>query len=135
MLNNQRERDRVKVTTYSERSAQLALDASIAVMVLINAQCDDAIFLPLKPRQLPETEAAELLRSGRGFRSVGVIGLVGASPRSAFKEPLDSAQVSALADAFLAYLHAFLCDGFAALQEVAEIQELVRLWHLADTRN
>jgi len=120
--------------TYSEQSTQLALDASVAVLVFTNAQRDDAIFLPLKPRQLPEGEAAELLRSGPGFHSIGVIGLVGATARCALKEPLEPEQTYALVGAFLAYLHSLFCDSFAAQQEATEIQELVRVWLLDDPR-
>jgi len=122
--------------TYSEQSAQLALDASVAVLVLTNAQCDDMEFLPLKPRQMTEGEVAGLLTRwpGRGLRSVGVIGLVGTAPRCALKEPLEPEKVSALAGAFLAYLHALFCDSFAEQQERVEIAELERLWLQADPR-
>ena len=123
--------------TYSEKSTQLALDASVAVLVLTNAQCDDMEFLPLKPRQMTEREAAELLTRwpGRGLRSVGIIGLVGTSPRSAWKEPLEPEHLNALAGAFLAYLHALFCDSFAAQQEGVEIAELESLYALqADPR-
>ena len=122
--------------TYSEKSTQLALDASVAVLVLTNAQCDDMEFLPLKPRQMTESDAAELLTRwpGRGLRSVGLIGLVGMSPRCALKEPLEPEQVSALAGAFLAYLHVLFCDSFAEQQEGVEIAEMRRLWSLEDPR-
>lgn len=122
--------------TYSERSTQLALDASIAVLVLTNAQGNDVEFLPLKPRQMSESETAELAVRwpGRGLRSVGVIGLVGTSPFCALKEPLEPEQVSALAGAFLAYLHVLFRDSFAVQQEAAEIAELERLYAQADMR-
>jgi hypothetical protein len=117
---------------YSERAAQLALDASVVVLVLANAQCDDLEMLPLKPRQMSEGDIAELLTRwpGRGLRSIGVIGLCGTSPRYALKVPLEPEQVSALAGAFLAYLHVLFCDSFAAQQEGAEIAELKRLYAL-----
>jgi hypothetical protein len=123
--------------TYSEQSTQLALDASVAVLVLTNAQCDDMEFLPLKPRQMTESEKAELVTRwpGRGLRSVGVIGLVGTAPRCALKEPLEPEQVSALAGAFLAYIHVLFCDSLAEQQEGVEIAELERLYALrADPR-
>jgi hypothetical protein len=118
--------------TYSEKSTQLALDASIAVLVLTNAQFDDVEFLPLKPRQMTESEKAELVTRwpGRGLCSIGVLGLVGMTPRSAFKEPLEPEQVTALAGAFLAYLHALFSDRFAEQLEGAEIAELERIYAL-----
>lgn len=115
--------------TYTEQSMQLVCDASVAVLVLTNAQCDDVEFLPLKPRRMTESEVVELFTRwpGRGLRSVGVIGLVGTSPRCALKEPLEPEQVSALAGAFISHLHVLFCDSFAEQQEGAEIQELRRL--------
>jgi hypothetical protein len=122
--------------TYTEKSTQLVLDASVAVLVLSNAQCDDLEFLPLRPRQMTESDIAELLTrwTGRDLRSVGVIGLVGATPRCALKELLEPELTSALANAFLAYLQVLFCDSLAAQQNGAEIQELARLWSLQDPR-
>jgi len=106
------------------------------VLALSNPECTDLELLQLKPRQMSPGDLAELAARwpGRNLRSVGVIGLIGASPRCVLKEPLEPEQVSALTDAFLAYLHALFCDGFAEQQEVVEIQELRRLWSLPDTR-
>ncbi len=120
------------MSTYSERSTQLALDASVAVMVLANPQCDDVEMLELRPRQLAQSGLAALASrwAGRGLRSIGVIGLVGASPRCEFKEQLDPEQVSTLVDEFLAYAHRLFCDGFTARQEA----ELRHMWMLPDTR-
>lgn len=120
---------------YIERSARLTLDSSVAVMVLMGSP-DDVEFLPLKPSMADEGTIAELKARwpGRGLRSVGIIGLVGTTPRCALKEPLDSEQVTGLADAFLAYLHSLYCDGFRAQTEAAEIAELERLYSLPDTR-
>lgn len=122
--------------TYSEQSTQLALDASVAVLVLSNPECNDVEFLMLKPKRLEGCELADLKARwpGRDLRSVGTIGLVGTAPRWALKEPLTFEQISALADAFLAYLHALFCDGFAAQEETADVTELERLYALQDTR-
>ena len=101
--------------TYGEKSAQLALDSSIAVLVLGNEDCTDIEMLPLRPHSMRESEK-EYLRScwrGRGLKSLGIMGLVGSSPRFALKEPLEPEHVSALADAFLNHVHAVFCDGFA----------------------
>ena len=121
---------------YVEKSAQLGAEASIAALVLSNAECNDVEFLMLKPERLTACELAELKMRwpGRGLRSVGTIGLVGASPRWALKEPLTFEQISALADAFLAYLHVLFCDALAGRQESAEVAELERLHTIADTR-
>lgn len=121
--------------TYSEKSTQLALDASVAVLVLMGAP-DDVEFIPLKPRAADEIMLADIAARwpGRGLRSAGVIGLCGTSTRCALKEPLEPEQVSALADAFLAYLRVLFADSFAEQREAAEIAELKRLWSIPDTR-
>lgn len=119
--------------TYSERSTKLALDASVAVLALSNPEGTDIEFLSLKPKQMTHSDLAELAARwpGRNLRPIGVIGLVGAAPACAFNEPLEPEQVSALADAFLAYVHVLFCDSFAD----AEIQELYRLWSMEDPRD
>jgi hypothetical protein len=121
--------------TYSERSAQLAVDSSISALVLMGAP-DDVEFIQLRPKRADANKLAELKARwpGRGLRAVGVIGLVGTAPRYVLKEPLATEEVSALADAFLAYLHALFCDGFAAQEESAEVAELERWYALQDTR-
>lgn len=102
--------------TYTDRSTQLALESFIAVLALSNPECTDLEFLPLSPIQLPESDLAELAARwpGRGLRFVCVLGLVGASPRCALKEPLEPEHVSRLACAFLTYLHVLFSDSFAA---------------------
>ena len=121
--------------TYSEKSTQLALDATVAVLVLMGRP-DDVEFIPLKPRMADEYMLADLKARwpGRGLRSVGVIGLVGTSPTCALKEPLEPEQVNALAGAFLTYLNVLFADSFAEQLPGAEIQELQRLWLIPDTR-
>ncbi len=76
--------------TYTEKSTQLALDASVAVQVLMGTAPGDCEFIPLKPKAADEAMLADLKARwpGRGLRSVGVIGLCGTAPRCAFKEPL-----------------------------------------------
>lgn len=123
--------------TYTERYTQLGAEASIAALVLSNPECNDVEFLMLKPKPMTVCELAELKARwpGRDLRPVGTIGLVGTSPRWAMKEPLTFEQISALADAFLNFLHCLYCDGFAAQQESADVAELERLHTLADTRS
>ena len=120
---------------YNARATELAREASVAVLVLMGAP-DDVEFVPCWPRAADAKMRADIKARwpGRGLRSVGLIGLCGTSPRVALKDPLEPEQVSALADAFLAYLHSLYCDSFAAQQEGAEIQELARMWSLEDTR-
>ena len=122
--------------TYTEKSRQLTLDASVAVFVLTNEQCDDLELLPLQPVRMTDAEIAELSTRwpGRGLIARGVIGLVGASPACAFKEALEPEQTSALANAFLRYLQVLFSGSFAAQLEGMEIQELARVWSLPDTR-
>ncbi len=123
--------------TYSEKSTQLALDASVAVLALSNPECTDLEFLPLKPQSMSQSYAAELRDRwpGRSLRTIGVIGLVGASARVELKEPFaHPEQISALAEAFLVYVRVLLGDNFADAKRDAEIQELSRLWSLRDPR-
>jgi len=122
--------------TYSERSQELAANASVAVLALSNPEGTDLEFIPLRPYPMSACDREELAArwSGRNLRSIGVIGLVGASPRCALKEPLEPEQISAIARAFLAYLHVLLADSFAEQLEQAEIHELRRMWSLTDTR-
>ena len=130
--------------TYSEQSTQLVCDASVAVMVLINARGDEIEMLPLRPRQMTETDAAELRCrwAGRGLRVAGVLGLVGTSPRCALKEELDPEQISALAGAWDTYLlHVLFCDSFIERmgaqpkrQHGDFVQFAEALWSLEDPR-
>ncbi len=100
---------------YSEKSTQLALDSSVAVLVLGNEDCTDIEMWPLKPKQMSLSERDYLQKCwhGRGLKSLGVMGLVGASPRFALKDQLEPEHISALADAFLEHVYAVFCDGFA----------------------
>jgi hypothetical protein len=102
--------------TYGERAAQLEADASVAVMVLSDPDCTDIELFMLKPRQVPEAELAHLASVGhsRNLNPIGVIGLVGSTPKCALREPLEPGKVSRLVDAFLAYLRALFSDGFGA---------------------
>lgn len=122
--------------TYSERSTQLALDASVAVFVLRGTASGDFELLPLRPTTADENTLSELKARwpGRDLRPVGVMGLVGTSPIAALKEPLETDQHSALVSLFLAHVHTVFCDSFAAQNEAAEIAELERLYSLPDMR-
>ena len=122
--------------TYSEKSTQLALDASVAVMALSNPECTELELLPLKPRRMSDGEQAQLASRwcGRNLKPIGILGLVGTTPKCALKEPLEPEQVSALAGAFLAYLSVLFNDSFLAQQDGAEIAELERLFSLPDSR-
>jgi hypothetical protein len=126
--------------TYSEKSAQLTLDSSVAVMVLMGAP-NDVEFLPLKPRVADEKMLSELRGRwpGRGLRSIGIVGLVGVTPRAALKESLEPMQVDALAAAFLTYVNTLL-RGEQPSAEVERkhagdfVQFAESLWALEDTR-
>jgi hypothetical protein len=122
--------------TYTEKSTQLALEASVAAQVLMGTTPGDCEFILLKPRMADASMLADLAARwpGRGLHSVGIIGLVGATPRWAFKEPLETEQVDALAGTFLFYLNALFGRSLAEQLGEAEIRELGRLWSLPDTR-
>jgi hypothetical protein len=119
--------------TYMEKAAHAVAESSVAVMVLLNHDNTDAEFVALKPREAAFTAPEEF--TARMLRPVGVIGLQGAQPWCAFKEPLDSPVVNSLATAFLEYIHVLLGQGqgFAEQMEAVEIAELERVWSIADT--
>ena len=115
--------------TYTEKSQQLALDASIAALALLGTTPGDCEFIPLKPRAADKTMLADIAARwpGRGLRSVGIIGLCGTGPQCVLKEPLDSHEVALLTYDFLAYVN-------AVGAEAAEIAELERMYALPDPR-
>ena len=57
--------------TYSEKSTQLAVDASVAVLALLGTAPGDVEFIPIKPILADENIHAELKARwpGRGLRS------------------------------------------------------------------
>jgi hypothetical protein len=117
---------------YREKSTQLALDSSVAVFVLCNKDCTDVELLPLRPRPMDQRGAEELKDRWRGrhLDSVGIIGLVGTSPRCELKQPLGPERESMLMSAFLEYLHGIFCDSYAE-----EKQDSLHRWHsMPDTR-
>jgi len=100
---------------YEEKSVDLAVASSIAVLVFANEDFSDIAMLELKPHQLADGEKECLGKcwAPRSLRSIGVMGLVGASPRLALREPIDTDCITALSNAFLEHVHATLCDGLA----------------------
>lgn len=123
---------------YSQKSTELACNASVAVLALANPECTDVVLLPLKPCPMSLSERAQLAAcwSGRNLRSIGVFGLIGVTPSVALKEPLEPEQISALSNAFLAYLHALYSDRIAAHLEKNGDGEawLEKLYSLEDSR-
>jgi hypothetical protein len=127
------------VQPYEERSRQIVLDSSIAVMVLLNADNTDMEMWPLQPRI---ATAAELTSpeefKARKLRTVGVAGLCGTTPLCAFKEPLEPTVVGAVATAFAVYIRSLIGDSIAAQLEEQkkgdEVTWLEQLHCLPDTR-
>lgn len=120
--------------TYEERCSHLLADASIAVAVLLNAERTDMEMVPLVPRPLGDSEVAARI-AGRGLRPVGIVGISGTEPRSAFEEPLDLHVVNVLASAFLEYLRVLLGESLQKQSKALEISELARLFSLPDARS
>ena len=87
---------------YVERSTQIALSSSIAVMVLLNPDATDLEFWPLRPAPLaPCALTGPQEFTARGLRVAGVVGLTGLKAACAFKEPLEDRVVASVAAAFL----------------------------------
>ena len=115
--------------SYSARSTQVALDSSIAVMVLLNPDATDMELWPIcPPPQSGLTTPEEF--TARQLRPVGVLGLCVTESRAAFKEPLDVSTVDALARAFTAYVNALLGQRQAG----DSLEWCERLFALPDTR-
>jgi hypothetical protein len=131
--------------TYTEKSRNIANEASIAVMVLLNPDATDSEFWPLKPAaQSPLTSETEF--AARKLRPVGVVGLCGTKAQSAFKELLPDPVVRAIGTAFIEYVRVSLGQGFveqlaaevnrrAAEVEAGDfVQFAESLWALEDPR-
>ena len=125
--------------TYLEKSAQVTSESSIAVMALMGAP-SDVEFISLKPKTADEQTLSELKTRwpGRGLRSIGVVGLVGITPRYALKEPLEPEQVDTLAAAFLIHVNTLLMGEHHREHRVRQKEDAVdwleRLYALPDTR-
>lgn len=115
----------------------LVAEASIAAAILANADVTDIELLPVQPRSYPPEKVQELARlwASRGLRFIGIVGMVDGQPRSMFTVPLDDLRISALSQAFLAYLGVMLKDELETRQSVGdEVDWLRSLWSLPDTR-
>lgn len=119
---------------YTQNAAQLAIDASVAVQVLLGTAPDDCEFIPLKPKPADADMLNEIAMRwpGRGLRSVGVVGLVGTSPRVALREPLEPETVDRLVVAFLTYINALFGQSFQEQRAAIEIAELQRIYAYRD---
>jgi len=127
---------------YIERSTQIALSSSIAVMVLLNQDATDLEFWPLRPApsQCALTGPQEF--TARGLRVAGVVGLTGLKAACAFKEPLGDRVVASVAAAFLEYVRVAIgqsfADQLAAELEQREAGDFVQfaeaVWSLTDPR-
>src|SRR5664280_404762 len=91
----------------------LAMESSIAVSILANADVTDIELLPIQPKGLGTEKVNELARlwAFRGLRWIGTIGIVDGQPHTALAEPLDPARISALSAAFIAYCEVLLSSG------------------------
>lgn len=121
--------------TFREKAIQLVLQSSVALYVLMGAE-NDVEFLPLRP-ELADDVTLMALRNrwpGRGLRWIGVIGLVGATPRIAVNEPLHPDQINALCIAFLAQLNCLFSAKFHTERTQTEISELQRIYAYSDTQ-
>jgi hypothetical protein len=130
---------------YSLRSAQIARDSSIAVMVLLNHDATDMQFWPIRPRRVAQsafTSPEEF--AARQLRPVGVVGLSGLKSMCAFKEPLEPPVVEAIAGAFMAYIRTLLGLGDSFAEQMGTqlerqqagdfVQFAEALWSLEDPR-
>jgi len=91
----------------------LIADSPLCVAVVSDAGAMEFELIGLKPAPLTTDESREVAEhyAGRGFRYIGVVGLVHGVPRCALEAPLDASQSAALLTAFLTYCQAFLNKG------------------------
>ena len=123
----------MQTQTYLDRAARVACESQLAVQVLLSRANDDIAFVRLVPSAGPAYMPAEEF-TARQFRSVGIIGLCGLSPRIVFKEPLEDGVAEAIGAAFTAYVQTLIGEQFASQMQAAELAELERLFMLPDTR-
>ncbi|MGA7257950.1 MAG: hypothetical protein WBX09_15005 [Terracidiphilus sp.] len=117
--------------TYLDQAKQIAVESDIAVLVGLNPDNQDVEFTMVRP-QLQTTHTPKAEYVARRLRPVGIVGLKGLTPMSAFREPLGMDTVNRLASAFLEYCRVLLGGSLSAMVEVAELN---RLWNVPDTRN
>lgn len=120
--------------TYTEQAEKIACESNIAVMVLLNPDSTDMEMVMVRPThdvsKMPSRE--EFAR--RQLRAVGVVGVNGLKPMSAFREPLETAVIHRISAAFLAYLRVLLGESFTQQCEAAELERYyARLYSLPDT--
>jgi hypothetical protein len=121
--------------TYTEKSRQVVLDSSVAVIVLLNPDATDIVFWRLCPERAHESElTTEEECAARKLRSVGVVGLCGLTPVCSFKESLETPVVNSIVVGFLQYIRDSLSDNLVELREAAEIAALEHLFTLPDMR-
>jgi hypothetical protein len=124
--------------TYFERSQQVVLDSSIAVMVLLNSDNTDLEFWMIAPHEQTASELTSREEfAARKLRSVGVVGLRGIQSLVAFKEPLDTFVVARIATAFADYVRVLM--GQSLVHRIQEqkgdaVEWLERLYALEDPR-
>lgn len=126
---------------YMERAAEIALNSStsICVLVLLSRNNRDLELWGLLPRRAIFTTPEEF--ANRQLRSVGVVGLQGATARCAFKEPIADPVLNAIADAFAEYVRVMMpgADFAAQMRAESESGDFVAwangLWTLPDVRD
>jgi len=121
---------------YIERAADVAIASHIAAQVFLSQDNDDLEFLPLRPTPVHLSAwMSEDDFTARQLRFVGVVGLSGLNARCAFDEPLESAIVERIAQAFLEYVHTLIVPKFVDHIAQAEVMELQKLYALPDLRS
>lgn len=108
--------------TYRERSERVAIDSSIAVMVLMNPCGTDIEFWPIRPIPAVSTAPEEFVR--RHLRIVGVVGLCGLKPLCAFRKPLEPRVTDGIAQAFLEYVRVLIEPDDNARLDRLYVEEL-----------
>jgi hypothetical protein len=89
----------------------LASASQFSVGILGNPETSDFALVDLGPKPLPENLRRDFTK--RGLYFLGVAGIVQGTPQTALAEPLDDADTSALAQAFLQHLEHTLNAGLA----------------------
>jgi len=99
--------------SYQELSSKIAVDSSIAVIVLLNPDATDSEFWPLRPQPLEPSELnAPDDFAARKLRIVGVVGLCGLKPQCAFKEELPERVMGKIGVAFVEYVRVALGQSY-----------------------
>jgi hypothetical protein len=113
-----------------DKFERLALESQAAAAILGNGHEFEIIDLG-KPEAMPSSEYRRKLLE-RGFRFVGIVGLIEGRPKTALAEPLDEISTAALSRAYVDLIEQRINESAKAVGDGTDW--LTSLYQLPDTR-